>query len=137
MKKLRAIHKSSVEVVRHDLHPLIMGLARNMADGAERNELKFREQEALWKYDIPECLWYVLTRMQEAPPRWKSEVISGLPPKMLVCVTYSTDERHAEADLRMQFAKEVMALRLVRDWDDARARAAKLRLLVSERRVKP
>jgi len=138
VKKLRAVHPSKVEVVRHDLHPLIMGLARNMADGAERNEIKFREQEALWKYDTPECLWYVLTRVQEQPrPRWKAEVISGLPPKVLVCAAYSTEERHVEADLRMQFAKEVMALKLVRDWDDARARAAKLKLLVSERRLQP
>lgn len=137
MKKLRAVHRSNVEVVRHDLHPLIMGLARNMAEAGERNELKFREQESRWKYDDVECLWYVATRVQERPAKWRGEVISGLPEQMVAtgCKAFSADERHLEADMRMQFAREVMALRLVRTWDDARARAAKLKFLVSERRI--
>ncbi len=123
----------AVEVVRHDLGPLALGLARNMQEHGAENTARIEAQDKLWKYDTPEKLWYRSVRVRAETPRWRAEVISGLPPTVFQCEVFADNERHLEADLRLQYAHEVMARRLVRDWDEARARAAKALLFCGER----
>lgn len=132
MKKLRAVHRSSVEVVRHDLHPMIQALCRNIVERGEENTRRLNEQDRLWKYEQVECLWYRATCVQEDPPRWRAEVISGLPPLVLELRAFAPAQRSLEVELRFKYAHEVMAMRLVRNWDDARARAAKAKFLCGE-----
>lgn len=132
MRRLRALHRSHVEVTRHDLAPLIRGLCRNIVDQSEVNTQRLDEQDRLWKYDQAECIWYRAVRVQEDPPKWRAEAISGLPARVLELKAFAGAEAWLEPELRLQFAREVMAMRLVRDWDDARARAAKAKFLCGE-----
>lgn len=132
MRKLRAVHRSSVEVVRHDLKPLIMGLCRNIVEHGEENTQRLDEQDRLWKYDQVECVWYRAERVQDEPPRWRGETVSGLPERVPPIKVFANAEDSLELELRYRFAHEVMAARLVRDWDDARARAAKAKFLCGE-----
>lgn len=132
MRRLRAVHRSSVEVVRHDLKPLIMGLCRNIVERGEENTQRLDAQDQLWKYDQAECVWYRATRVREDPPRWRAETLSGLPERVPGLRVFADSEQALEPELRFKYAHEVMAWKLVRDWDDARARAAKARFLCAE-----
>lgn len=137
MRRLRAVHRSSVEVVRHDLKPLIMGLCRNIVEHGEENTQRLDAQDRLWKYDQVECIWYRAVRVREDPPRWRAETLSGLPERVAglrvyADAVYGDAEAGLEPELRFRFAHEVMAQKLVRDWDDARARAAKAKFLCGE-----
>lgn len=133
-KKLRAVHPKSAEVTitRHDLKPLIMGLCANIVSNSAENTRRIEEQERLWKYDEVECIWYRAVRVQDDPPRWRAEAISGLPPLVLTLEAFGEREESMATELRFKFAHEVMAARLVRSWDDARARAAKAKFLCAE-----
>lgn len=132
MKIKGAVHKSRVEVVRHDLKPIIMGLCQNIVNNSEANTRRIEEQERLWKYEHVETIWYRAVRVQEDPPRWRGEVVSGLPPLVLALQVFEPTDRGLETALRFKFAHEVMAAKLVRDWDDARDRAAKVKFLCAE-----
>ena len=128
----RALHRSHVEVTRHDLAPLIRGLCRNIVEQSEANTRRIEEQERLWKYDQTECIWYRATLVREDPLTWRAEAISGLPARVGELKAFAPSEGSCGLELRYQFAREVMAMRLVRDWEDARARAAKAKFLCGE-----
>lgn len=135
--KLRAVHHRAVrgprvEVLRHDVKPIVMNLCRNIVDNSEENTRRIQQQDLLWKYDEVECLWYRAVRVQDAPPRWKGEVISGLPEQVGELKAFGSSESSLGVDLRFRYAHEVMAARLVRDWDEARERAAKTKFLCAE-----
>jgi hypothetical protein len=137
VRKLRAVHRSNVEVVRHDLAPMIRALCQNIVEKGEANTKRLDEQDRLWKYDEHEVLWYrarALDRGSIRPDslRWRADVISGLPAPVLVLNAFGVTEQSLEVELRFKFAHEVMAQRLVRDWDDARARAGKAKILCAE-----
>lgn len=132
MRKLRAVHRSGVEVTRHDLKPLVRGLCRNIVEQSEANTRRIEDEERRWKYAEVECIGYRAVRVREDPPRWRAEAVSGLPPRMLELSATASTQKALETELRFKFAREVMAMRLVRDWDDARARAAKARFLCAE-----
>jgi len=130
MRKLRAVHHKAVEVTRHDLKPLIMGLCKNIVEGSEENTRRLDEQDRLWKYDQVECLWYGARQTSEQPPLWVATVVSGLPERIGELKAHASRQESLEVELRFRYAHEVMAKKLVRDWDDARARAAKVKFLL-------
>jgi hypothetical protein len=139
MRKLRAVHRSRVEVTRHDLAPMIRALCQNIVDKSEANTRRLDEQDRLWKYDQAEVLWYRArpldldgVPLRPGSPRWRADVISGLPAPVLVLNAFGATEQSLEVELRFKYAHEVMAQRLVRDWDDARARASKAKILCAE-----
>jgi hypothetical protein len=139
MRKLRAVHRSNVEVVRHDLAPMIRALCKNIVDKGEANTKRLDEQDRLWKYEQAEVLWYRARALEhDGMPlradslRWRADVISGLPAPVLVLNAFGVTEQSLEVELRFRYAHEVMAQRLVRDWDDARARAGKAKILCAE-----
>ena len=114
------------------MSPLIRGLCRNIVEQGEVNTRRLDEQDRLWKHDQAESIWYRAVRVQEDPSRWRAEAISGLPARVLGLKAFAGAEASLEAELRFRYAHEVMAMRLVRDWDDARARAAKAKFLCAE-----
>lgn len=132
MSKVRPMYRPCVEVIRHDLGPIVRALCTNIVHEGEENTRRIEAQERLWKYDAAECLWYRAVRLQEDPPSWRAEVIAGLPPLVLRLEAFASAEPSLELELRYSFAHEVMAARLVRDWDDARARAAQAKFLCGE-----
>jgi hypothetical protein len=139
VRKLRAVHRSNVEVTRHDLAPMIRALCKNIVEKGEANTKRLDEQDRLWRYDQAEVLWYRarpldLDGMPLRPGalRWRADVISGLPAPVLVLNAFGVTEQSLEVELRFRYAHEVMAQRLVRDWDDARARAGRAKILCAE-----
>ena len=128
----RALHRLHVEVTRHDLAPLIRGLCRNIVEQGEANTRRLDAEDQLWKYDTRECIWYRVVRVQEDPPRWRAEAILGLPARVLELKAFAGSEASLEPELRFRYAHEVMAMRLVRSWDDARARAARAKFMCGE-----
>jgi len=130
MKIRGAVHKSRVEVVRHDLAPIIRGLCQNMVERSEENTHRIEEQERLWKYEQAECLWYGARQTSEQPPLWVATVVSGLPERIPELTAHAARQESLEVELRFKYAHAVMAAKLVRDWDDARARAAKVKFLM-------
>lgn len=118
-----------VQVTRHDLAPLVRGLAQNIMNNADANTRRIEEQERLWKYEQTECLWYAARQYSERPPRYYAKVIAGLPPGVEALTAVGARPESLAVDLRFRYAHALMARKLVRDWDDARARAAKAKFL--------
>jgi hypothetical protein len=139
VRKLRAVHRSNAEVVRHDLAPMIRALCKNIVEKSEANTQRLNEQDRLWKYEQHEVLWYRATALDHDgvplradTPRWRADVISGLPAPVLELRAFGVEQQSLATELRFRYAHEVMAQRLVRDWDDARARAGKAKILCAE-----
>lgn len=122
-----------VQHVGVDMSEIIRRTAKRMHDGALAGEQKLKEQESKWKYEQRES-YVVLVRDINADrvslaPSWTAITATEVESRGQVSARGDSKET-ALAELRYQLAHHYANHRLVKDWDEARDRAAKVELFV-------
>ena len=115
-----------------DLSEIIRRFAKRIHDEGTAQEQKRKEQEQLWKYETRESYVVLVTVISEDKESvqkvYRARTVTEVPGAGHVEGTgHSPDS--AIVDLRYQLAQAYMGSRLVKDYDEARERAAKVELI--------
>lgn len=127
----KALSSSGVSV-GVDTSEVIRRHATRMHERQQRAERELLEQEQRWKYDVRETVYCIAKQTQTDPPLWVASTVAEVG-KAGIVSTRPEHERFLESQMRLDLARAYVRAGMVRNWDDARARASRATILFADK----
>lgn len=138
MNERQAMSASGVHVTRENVSEIIQRVARKMVERQERAEQELLEQESRWKYTERESFVCVAKKVQgfkeSELPLYVASTVTEVG-KAGIVSTRPEQRQFLEAQMRMDLARAFVRHGMVKDWNDARSRAAKATILFADTEV--
>lgn len=132
----RVLASKNVQVTGFDMSAVIRSSARQMWEKAEAGAKKRDEADRLWKYDTTETYVCIARRVREDSSSRRRLYQVSTAQDVPGCGEQAHGRGHtiesAEIDLRFQLGQLFMGHGVVRDYEEARARACKA-IIITER----
>jgi hypothetical protein len=121
----QALSSKGVAVVGVDTSEVIKRVMKKMHDRLEAQELARKIEQDRWQGEVKETRYVIETDLGDG--RFRLESVEEVP-QIGIVRAFGT-RKGVRAEFRYEMAKAWQKARLVKSWDEARERAAKMQIL--------